>query len=622
MKARAESFARNLQNRLRSLSESEDSTWNDAASVDSEVYYDIDSSLASPEEEVAEPIFIAVKNRDTLPLLQRSDSEASTYFDTIEDVEELAAFRASASQSSLKLNLLQRRNEDQSTHLTNGSTPITNGHVDSLGSSEMNFNSKFLVEQEIMENENNLNGCMDNCIEYETVPDLQGEVHIFEQKIENGYNEANDLEEEILAVDLNSNVNVDLSKSDMEHFSVNNTPEENSANTESQFCVFCDIEQIKSSLSNALSNALSEESLPTMKKEGIVQDNRDEIRQNDHMDKEENDKTSIIPSKHNEEQDSDLDISERLEESSVNVLQSEDSNSRGEKPEITSNETKLKNDLDNNQPANEKESSELLRPSIEVSEPCSSSSEAQLKTIDEEFDIEEKRKHFRRSSSLRSGKTPPSTPGRKKIVRFADVLGLDLADIKTFLDEVPTIPMSAFDDLHGIDLNPSSNYSENKIIVAIPQLEKILSPLFQQPCIQPNFLDRVRESNVCLENAMVSDTTMFTITGLVRVKNIDFHKSVYIRYTLNDWKSFSDLQARYIQNSYDGFSDKFTFILYAHTLSIGQRLQFAVRFHTAGAQFWDSNGGVNYIFECTSLLPKSTAAPPLPSLPTETASFY
>lgn len=63
-------------------------------------------------------------------------------------------------------------------------------------------------------------------------------------------------------------------------------------------------------------------------------------------------------------------------------------------------------------------------------------------------DDDTKPQRVRRCSSLKTGKTPPGTPGRKKIVRFADVLGLDLADVKTFLDEIPTVPRSAYADLH------------------------------------------------------------------------------------------------------------------------------------------------------------------------------
>ena len=59
-------------------------------------------------------------------------------------------------------------------------------------------------------------------------------------------------------------------------------------------------------------------------------------------------------------------------------------------------------------------------------------------------DEEEFEKKMRRCSSLKTGKTPPGTPASKKIVRFADVLGLDLADVRTFLDEIPSVPKSAY----------------------------------------------------------------------------------------------------------------------------------------------------------------------------------
>lgn len=52
-------------------------------------------------------------------------------------------------------------------------------------------------------------------------------------------------------------------------------------------------------------------------------------------------------------------------------------------------------------------------------------------------------RRYQRSSSLKSGKTPPGTP-MKKIVRFADAMGLDLTDIKVFLDEIPRVPKEAY----------------------------------------------------------------------------------------------------------------------------------------------------------------------------------
>ncbi|XP_034484052.1 glycogen-binding subunit 76A [Drosophila innubila] len=221
-----------------------------------------------------------------------------------------------------------------------------------------------------------------------------------------------------------------------------------------------------------------------------------------------------------------------------------------------------------------------------------------MDTTDDEDDCRPQR--VRRCSSLKTGKTPPGTPGRKKIVRFADVLGLDLADIKTFLDEIPTIPKSAFEDLEILESEPP--------MLLGPKSDKLLMPLFQQPGGLATFLDAVREKQVSLENAAVTDSINQTISGSVRVRNLDFHKSVHVRYSLDGWRSYADLQANYVENSCDGFSDKFTFVLFGNSLHVGQRLEFAVRFQCKGQQFWDNNYGANYCFQC---LPTSnhTASP-------------
>lgn len=200
------------------------------------------------------------------------------------------------------------------------------------------------------------------------------------------------------------------------------------------------------------------------------------------------------------------------------------------------------------------------------------------------------KERFRRSSSLKTGKTPPGTPGRKKIVRFADVLGLDLADVRTFLDEIPKVPKSAFDEL-------VITVKEAPISLG-QRLDKIIVPLFQQPGVSPNFLDIVQLQNVALENAAVTDPICLTITGLVRVRNLDFNKSVHIRYTLDAWQSYSDLQAEYVPSSCDGFSDKFSFTVFGNSMEIGQRIEIAIRFSCKGEQFWDNNHGINYCFQC------------------------
>lgn len=222
-------------------------------------------------------------------------------------------------------------------------------------------------------------------------------------------------------------------------------------------------------------------------------------------------------------------------------------------------------------------------------------------------DADVRPQRLRRCSSLKTGKTPPGTPGRKKFVRFADVLGLDLADVKTFMDEIPTVPRCAYDYLtlsasdDAVEL--AAQGAANQVPLYTPNflMDKMLTPMFQQPGGQPEFLERVRAQNVCLENALITDPICLTISGTVRVRNLDFHKSVHLRYTLDEWASYADFQATYVEQSCDGFSDKFAFTIFGNSLRIGQRLEMAVRFSCKGEQFWDSNFGVNYCFQCMAV---------------------
>ncbi|KAK9881486.1 hypothetical protein WA026_016371 [Henosepilachna vigintioctopunctata] len=206
------------------------------------------------------------------------------------------------------------------------------------------------------------------------------------------------------------------------------------------------------------------------------------------------------------------------------------------------------------------------------------------------------RPQVRRCSSLKSGKTPPGTPRRAKIVRFADMMGLDLASVKTFVDEIPRVPISAFHDLTNCEDEPPQSVS-NRITTNNSQ-QKLVLPLFHQPGGQSDFLDIVRKNFVCLENAVLEDNVLFAIKGIVRVRNIDFHKSVFVRYSKDSWRTFVDANATYIENSCDGFSDKFSFLIYANSLTPGQTLEFAVVFQARGEQFWDNNKGSNYSFQC------------------------
>lgn len=218
-------------------------------------------------------------------------------------------------------------------------------------------------------------------------------------------------------------------------------------------------------------------------------------------------------------------------------------------------------------------------------------------------------KRFRRSSSLKAPKeSSSSNSAQKKIVRFADAMGLDLADIRTFLDELPLVPKSAYSDLRNEDVTifpPPIDKSFSQSLFSFPSQSstRSLVPMFKQPNISLNFLDRVRDQYVCLDHAIVCDTPVCSITGIVRVRNLDFYKSVFVRYTCDNWRSYTENQCVYVPDSCDGFSDKFSFIIYLYHVPISQRVEIAIRYHCCGHIFWDNNYGANYVFQSFSSAP-------------------
>lgn len=242
----------------------------------------------------------------------------------------------------------------------------------------------------------------------------------------------------------------------------------------------------------------------------------------------------------------------------------------------------------------------------------------------DEADDEFQRIPLIRSTSLKTGKTPPGTPGGKKIVRFADAMGLDLETVKHIVDDGPyRPPMAAFKALQLDDeerqwlretrsvkrapLKINANRSPPRMVM--PTCKPQLRMLFYQPSCEPaHFFDRVRSSKVCLENCMVDGPDgpldQFRITTLIRVLNIGFEKVVQLRYSTNEWLTFTELPATYVPNSNDGFSDKFTaqFSIAVkagedghQTMMPGQRLVFAIRYLANGnEEYWDNNLGLNY----------------------------
>ncbi|XP_026871820.2 uncharacterized protein si:ch211-167b20.8 [Electrophorus electricus] len=169
-------------------------------------------------------------------------------------------------------------------------------------------------------------------------------------------------------------------------------------------------------------------------------------------------------------------------------------------------------------------------------------------------------------------------------VSFADTTGADLVDVREF------VPFDSDDEDDARWEEEETKYHE-----AYREPVYRLCPEFQ-PLTGTDLLLAVRTNKVEVESLTPVPDEPLSFEGLIRVLNISFHKSVYVRSTMDGWITYFDYPADYVQGSNDGETDKFSFRLsFAEPyLFNGARIDFVVRYKTSDGEFWANNSGRNY----------------------------
>ncbi|XP_054835153.1 protein phosphatase 1 regulatory subunit 3D [Eublepharis macularius] len=191
----------------------------------------------------------------------------------------------------------------------------------------------------------------------------------------------------------------------------------------------------------------------------------------------------------------------------------------------------------------------------------------------------------------------PGCSTRRNRVRFADALGLELAEVKVFqAGEDPSIPLHV---LSRLSINSDLCCSRLDLEFTM----QCLVPDFQQPADLEDFLSRLHQQRVCLERVSSSD---LGLNGTVWVVNVAFEKQVAVRYTFNHWRGQHEVSARWHSSApgKDGQDhvDIFTFFLPIppFLLKVSSVVEFVVRYRVNGQEYWDNNGGKNYSLTCRS----------------------
>jgi hypothetical protein len=120
-----------------------------------------------------------------------------------------------------------------------------------------------------------------------------------------------------------------------------------------------------------------------------------------------------------------------------------------------------------------------------------------------------------------------------------------------------------------------------------------ITPRFSQDSAARSFLP------IKLEKVWLSSDQK-NMLGSVAVKNLAFHKQVICRFTLNYWKTMSEVMARYSQRictfetaiEYDRFDFCINLDDTLHFES--KTLLFCIRYSVNGQEFWDNNSGANF----------------------------
>ena len=183
----------------------------------------------------------------------------------------------------------------------------------------------------------------------------------------------------------------------------------------------------------------------------------------------------------------------------------------------------------------------------------------------------------KRALSMDSAKMRPRI--RRKVT-FADDNGMPLSKIRVMpCSDNPRAPNMQSLDIYGIH----GRYKQLRLD-------------FPQPAADfSSFLERLRRQNVSLENVKTDGTSFL---GTVRVKNLAMEKDVCMRFTTDNWQTWTDIVASYVYEDTTSCYDLFGF-----HVSVGHlpnEVEFAICYRVRDEEHWDNNDGRNYRLQMVS----------------------
>lgn len=202
---------------------------------------------------------------------------------------------------------------------------------------------------------------------------------------------------------------------------------------------------------------------------------------------------------------------------------------------------------------------------------------------------------LRPSSAKRRPSSMPGTPTYSKAVHFDQ----HLEHVRHFLQVDKPLAVSA-------GSSPVEAYeSEIEFPFGTEESRRSRGSSYEWEIRLSNFPAETEERKhmpVRVERVFLSSDKK-NLIGVVAVQNLAYHKQVTARFTLDYWKTTSEVIAEYnndvrrkqVNDGCDRFN--FTIKLTDQTNLENKTMFFCVRYAVNGQQFWDNNGSINYQVE-------------------------
>ena len=185
----------------------------------------------------------------------------------------------------------------------------------------------------------------------------------------------------------------------------------------------------------------------------------------------------------------------------------------------------------------------------------------------------------------------PGTPTYSKAVHFDS----HLEHVRHFLQVDRPLAVSA-------GTSPVENYESDMEFPFGSDNSRSTAPAFEWEIRLANFPTDSNDRSgmpARVEKVFLSADNK-TLIGVVAVHNLAFNKYVVTRFTLDYWKTTSEVVAEYNNDvrrkeANDGF-DRFNFNIKLEDQANleSKTMFFCIRYNVNGQEFWDSNGNMNF----------------------------